>query len=87
MKLKANGEVFPRKTHRPMQVAERHSPIESDVSIERGFIGYIEIFNDLIRRRWGDTVTPARTDVKADEDVFMECKDDGEEHRIISDIE
>ena len=68
-----------------MQVAERHSLIERDVSIERGFIGYIEIFDDLIRRRWGGTVTPARTDVKADEDFFMKYEDDGEEPRIIPD--
>ena len=69
-----------------MQVAEKHSPIESDVSIERGFIGYVDIFNDLIRRRWGDSVTPTRTDIKAEEDVFMECEDDVEEPRIILDI-
>ena len=33
---KANGEVVPQNTYRPLQVAKRHSPIESDVSIERG---------------------------------------------------
>ena len=56
--LKANGEVVPRKTHRPLQVSERHSPVE---------IKKREIFYNLIRRRWGDSVTPARTEVKADE--------------------
>ena len=69
-----------------MQVAERHSLIERDVSIERGFIGYIEIFNDLIIRRWGDAVTLARSDVKTDEDIFIKREDDGEDSRIIPDI-
>ena len=73
------------KDNRPLQLSERHSPVERDVSIERGFIDYIEIFDDLIRRRWGGTVTPERTDVKADEDFFMKYEDDGEETRIIPD--
>ena len=46
--LKANGEVFLRRTCRPLQVAERNSLIEMDVSIQRGFIGYIGIFNDFM---------------------------------------
>ena len=69
-----------------MQLAKKHSPIESDVSIEQGFIGYIAIFNDLIKRRWGDAVTPAKTDDKSDDDVFMEHEDDEEELRIIPDV-
>ena len=85
--LKANGELVPGRTHRPIKVSERHSSIEIDVSIERGFIGYIEISNDLMRRRWGDAVTPERTDVKADGDVFMEHEDDKKEPRMIPDIE
>ena len=70
-----------------MQVAEMHSVIESYVSIERGFISYIDIFNDLIRRRWEDSVTSARTNVKDDEDIFIEHEDDREEPRIMPDIE
>ena len=27
-KLKVNGEVVPRRTNRPLQVAERHFPVE-----------------------------------------------------------
>ena len=61
-----------------MQVAESHSPVE---------LKKREIFNDLIRRRWGDSVTPTRTDIKADEEIFMEYEDDEEEPRIIPDIE
>ena len=76
--LKANGEVVPRRTHRPLQVAERHSPVE---------LKKREIFNEMIKRRWGDSVTPARTDVEANEDVFMEYEDDDEKPRIIPDIE
>ena len=76
--LKDNGEVVPRRIHRSLQVAERHSPVE---------LKKREIFNDLIKRRWGDSVTPARTDVKADEDVFIEYEDEDEEPRIIPDVE
>ena len=69
-------EVFLRRTHRPLHVAKRHSHVE---------LHKREIFNDLIKRRLGDSVTPERSDVKADEDVFMEHEDDDEELRITSD--
>ena len=76
--LKTNGEVVPRRKRIPLQVAEKHSPVE---------IKKREIFNDLIRRRWGDSVTPARTDIKADVDVFIAYEDEDEKTRITPDIE
>ena len=76
--LKANGELVPRRTHMDLQVFERHSPVE---------LKKREIFNDLIKRRWEDSVTLVRTYVKADEYVFMEYEDDDEEPRIALDIE
>ena len=65
-------------THIPLQLAERYSSVE---------LKNREIFNDLIRRRWIESLTPARTDIKADEDVFIEYEDDEEEPIIIPAIE
>ena len=62
----------------PLKLAEGDSPFE---------LKKREIFNGLIRGRWGDSVTPAMTDVKADEDVFIQYEDDDEKPRIMLDIE
>ena len=72
--LKDYGEVVPREGHMPLQVAESHSPVE---------LNKREIHNNLIKRTWGDSVTPARTYVKADEDVLVECEDNDKEHRTM----
>ena len=74
--LKANGQVVPRRTHRPLQVAEIHSPVE---------VKKREIFAALIKQRWGDSVTPSE-----EVEAVLECdeyEDDYEEPRIIPDIE
>ena len=52
--LKSNGEVVPRRSVRPLQEAEVHSPSEKRKR---------EIFTELIRKRWGDSmksVQPAK---------------------------
>ena len=74
--LKANGQVAPRRTLFPLQVAEIHSPVEAKKR---------EIFAALIKQRWGDSAIPC-VNVKVD----LECnehEDDYEEPSIIPDAE
>ena len=51
--LKANGKVVSRRSCRPLSVAEIHSPVE---------IKKREVFDALIERRWGNSITPPKTD-------------------------
>ena len=46
--LKTNGRVVPRRSLRPLKVDEIHSPVE---------IKEREVFDDLIKRRWGTPMT------------------------------
>ena len=50
--LKANGRVVPRRPLRPLKVDEIHSPVE---------IKKREVFDELIKRRWGTPMTPPNT--------------------------
>ena len=50
--LKANGRVVPRRSLRPLKVDELHSPVE---------IKKREVFDELIKRRWGSPMTPSNT--------------------------
>ena len=50
--LKANGRVVPRRSLRPLKVDEIHSPVE---------IKKREVFDELIKRRWGTPMTPPNT--------------------------
>ena len=50
--LKANGRVVPRRSLRPLKVDEIHSPAE---------IKKREVFDELIKRRWGTPMTPPNT--------------------------
>ena len=50
--LKVNGRVVPRRSLRPLKVDEIHSPIE---------IKKREVFDELIKRRWGTPMTPPNT--------------------------
>ena len=50
--LKANGTVVPRRSLRPLKVDEIHSPVE---------IKKREVFDELIKRRWGTPMTPPNT--------------------------
>ena len=47
--LKANGQVVPRRTSRPLHVDELHNLQE---------IKKRETFNALIERRWGTSMSP-----------------------------
>ena len=50
--LKANGRVTSRRSLRPLKVDELHSPVE---------IKKREVFDELIKRRWGSPMTPSNT--------------------------
>ena len=75
--LKANGNVVPRRTLRPLSVDEKHSPLE----VKRR-----ETFDALIERRWGNAIKPPP--VSTDEtEPWEEYHDDDELPRHIPDIE
>ena len=75
--LKANGNVVPRRTLRPLTVDERHSPLE---------IKKRDTFNDLIERRWGTAMSPPQVSEK-DDDPWEVYHDDDELPRHIPDVE
>ena len=50
--LKANGRVVPRRSLRPLKVDELYSPVE---------LKKREVFDELIKRRWGSQMTPSNT--------------------------
>ena len=50
--LKANGRVIPRRSLRPLKLDELHSPVE---------IKKRQVFDELIKRRWGSPMTPSNT--------------------------
>ena len=54
--LKANGRVVPRRSLRPLKVDELHSPVE---------IKKREVFDELIKRRWGSPMTPSNTQLNS----------------------
>jgi hypothetical protein len=77
--LKANGNVVPRRTSRPLKTDEVHSEQEQSKR---------KIFDELVKRRWGTSVNPT---MKPDEDIdieeFEEYEDDDEVARIVPEIE
>ena len=76
--LKANGNVVPRRTLRPLKVDELHSPTE---------VKKRETFNALIERRWGTSTKPSNVVTPTDEDSWEEYHDDDESPRLIPEIE
>jgi hypothetical protein len=78
--LKANGNVVPRRTSRPLKTEQLHSPEEERKR---------NIFNGLIERRWGTSINPPIIPVIDDDDFnnFYEHADDDESPRIVHDIE
>ena len=76
--LKANGRVVPRRTLRPLQVSEIHSPVE---------IGKRKVFDNLIKEKWGDSITPPVVLEEEEEKDFIEHEDDDEHLRVTPDIE
>ena len=73
--LKANGNVVPRRSLRPLQVAEIHSPVEAKKR---------KVFDELIERRWGTSISPPKTDAKPE---FENYEDDDEAERVVPEIE
>jgi hypothetical protein len=57
--LKENENVVPRRTVRPLQVDEVHSPTE---------IKKREIFDDLIERIWGTSINPPKVEDENEND-------------------
>ena len=76
--LKANGNVVPRRTLRPLQVDELHSPTE---------VKKRDTFNALIERRWGTSTKPSNVIPPKDKDSWEEYYDDDESPRLIPEIE
>ena len=75
--LKANGNVVPRRTHRPLRVAELHSPSEEKKR---------QVFDALIARRWGTSTSPPKVDPDAKPDMEPH-EDDHEDERAVPDTE
>ena len=67
--LKANGNVVPRHTARPLTVTETHSTMELK---KRG------TFDALVEKRWGTSMSPPPVPKDDDELVFDEYEDDDE---------
>ena len=76
--LKSNGKVVPRRTHRPLTTAERHSNTEQRKR---------RLFDDLIEERWGTSINPSTNLQSESFDDFEEYEDNHESKRIIPDIE
>ena len=77
--LKANGEVVPRRTSRPLKVDEIHSVMEQ---------GRRTIFDGLIARRWGTSINPpVDPSNEAGDKDFEEYEDPDEPKRTVPDIE
>jgi hypothetical protein len=82
--LKANGNVVPRRTVRPLKAEELHGPIDQKKR---------EIFKELIVKRWGTSINkpppePLDNDDDWDKgDDWEEYEDDNEPARVVPDIE
>jgi hypothetical protein len=76
--LKANGKVVPRRSMRPLTIAEIHSPTE----LKRQ-----QVFNKLIERRWGTSINPPKPQAEDDEHEFENYKDDDAPMKHVPDIE
>ena len=78
--LKANGNVVPRRSSRPLKVDEIHSAME---------LKKRAIFDGLIERRWGTSINPPTIVGTEDSDdkEFEEYEDEYEPKRTVPDIE
>jgi len=68
--LKANGNVVPRRSSRPLKVDEMHSTTE---------IKKQQIFDGLIERRWGTSVNPPKPSSENPSDNEFEEHEDEDE--------
>ena len=73
--LKANGRVVPRRSLRPLKVDELHSPVE---------IKKREVFDELIKRRWGSPMTPSNTQQQK---VFEKYEDHEQQEQPTLEVE
>ena len=77
--LKANGNVVPQHSHRPLQVAKINSPMAAKKH---------KWFDSLIERTWGTSMVPPKQNTgKAKEENFKIYEDDDENGHHIPDIE
>jgi hypothetical protein len=77
--LKANGNVVPRRSSRPLKPEEVHSEQEQEKR---------KIFDALIMRRWGSSINPKATEPDPEEiNEYDEYEDEDEEAWIVPDIE
>ena len=72
--LKANGNVVPRRSHRPLNVAEWHSPEEKKKR---------DVFDALIERRWGTAIKAPPKETEK----WEEYSDENEDPRVVPNIE
>jgi hypothetical protein len=75
--LKANGNVVPRRTLRPLNTAELHSVTEAKKR---------QVYDVLIEGRWGTSMSAPPKESEED-DNFEEYYDDFEEPRVIPEVE
>jgi hypothetical protein len=77
--LKANGNVVPRRSSRPLKPEEVHSEQEQEKR---------KIFDALIERRWGSSINPKYTEPDPeDTEEYDEYEDEDEEARVVPNIE
>ncbi len=68
--LKANGNVVPRRTSRPLKVEEKHSEQE---------LAKRKVFDRLIERRWGTAINAPNTSDDQDDNNLEKYEDNEEE--------
>ena len=61
--LKPNGNVLPRRTLRPINIADIHSPVK---------INKMYTFDAIIERRWGLSMDPPKTNEPEIKDQWEE---------------
>jgi hypothetical protein len=78
--LKANGNVVPRRSPRPLTVAELNSETEQKKR---------SIFDTLIEKRWGTAISPPQQSKHDDDEdrEFEEYADEDESARVIPETE
>ena len=76
--LKANGRVVPRRSLRPLQVAELHSREERKRQ---------DIFDACIAKKLGDSITPPKADAIDELEARWEEWSDDEVPRVVPEIE
>ena len=76
--LKANGRVVPRRSVRPLHASEENSSTE---------IKKRNLFDELIERRFGTSISPPPQNLKPSDDEFEPYEDDDEPQRPIPEIE